>query len=232
MGDLKHALRDGGMPDAATALLGNAHIWVGIAVLALTVIRLLVRAKFGVPAPLPTSRAQELAARGVHGLLYLLMLLAPITGLLAWYGGIHTAEEIHELSKPFFIVLIAATYTPFLQAGWNDPFLFGLLIAIWAAAFVGIALKVFWPGRYDRLAILFYLGMGWSGVMAAGPLTPYLSTTTLSLIVIGGIIYSAGVIFHIWEKLRFQNAIWHTFVVTAALVHYCAVFTCVVIPVA
>ncbi len=107
MGDLKHVLRDGGVPDAATTFLANAHIWVGIAVLALTVIRLLVRAKFGVPAPLPTSRVQELAARGVHGLLYLLMLLAPITGLLAWYGGIHTAEEIHELSKPFFIVLIA-----------------------------------------------------------------------------------------------------------------------------
>jgi hemolysin III len=69
-------------------------------------------------------------------------------------------------------------------------------------------------------------------VMAAGPLSPYLSATTLALILIGGIIYSAGVIFHVWEKLRFQNAIWHTFVVTAALVHYCAVFSCVAAPAA
>jgi hemolysin III len=46
------------------------------------------------------------------------------------------------------------------------------------------------------------------------------------LIVIGGVIYSLGVIFHVWEKLRFQNAIWHGFVVTAAAVHYSAVFTC------
>ncbi|TYC64737.1 cytochrome b [Stappia sp. BW2] len=107
MGDLKHALRDGGVPDAMTAFLGNAHIWVGISVLALTVVRLLVRFAFGVPAPLPTSRMQELAAKSVHGLLYLGLLLAPITGLLAWFGGIHTAGEIHELFKPFFIVLIS-----------------------------------------------------------------------------------------------------------------------------
>ncbi|MNL88133.1 hemolysin-III related [compost metagenome] len=53
-----------------------------------------------------------------------------------------------------------------------------------------------------------------------------LSSTTLLLILIGGIIYSAGVIFHVWEKLRFQNAIWHAFVVTGAAVHYSAVINC------
>jgi len=107
MRDLGRALRNGGAPDTGTALMGNAHIWVGVAVLALTVVRLLVRARFGVPAPLPASRPQEFAARAVHGLLYLLMIVAPLTGLAAWYGGIHLAGEIHELGKPLFIVLIA-----------------------------------------------------------------------------------------------------------------------------
>ncbi|GAB4517343.1 MAG: cytochrome b/b6 domain-containing protein [Roseibium sp.] len=105
--DLERALRNGGSPDTATAFMGNAHIWVGVAVLALTVLRLLVRARFGVPAPLPSSRLQEFAARAVHGLLYLLMIVAPLTGLAAWYGGIHLAGEIHELAKPLFIILIA-----------------------------------------------------------------------------------------------------------------------------
>lgn len=172
----------------------------------------------------------QLAAVWIYGLGLVLALAISMTYNI-W--PVSRAKWIlRRFDHSAIFVLIAATYTPFLQAGWDDPFLFGLLIAIWVAAFIGIALKVFWPGRYDRLAILFYLAMGWSGVMAAGPLTPYLSTTTMFLIVIGGIIYSAGVIFHIWEKLRFQNAIWHTFVVTAALVHYAAVFTCVVIPVA
>ena len=55
-----------------------------------------------------------------------------------------------------------------------------------------------------------------------------LSLATLVLILIGGIIYTAGVLFHLWERLRFQNAIWHAFVITAAGVHYAAVLTCVV----
>lgn len=54
-----------------------------------------------------------------------------------------------------------------------------------------------------------------------------MSATTLTLIVIGGVIYSVGVIFHVWERLRFQNAIWHGFVVTGAAVHYSAVLTCI-----
>jgi hemolysin III len=69
--------------------------------------------------------------------------------------------------------------------------------------------------------------MGWSGVFAAGPLLSQLTETTMILILAGGVIYSLGVIFHVWEKLRFQNAIWHGFVVTAAAVHYSAVLTCI-----
>jgi hemolysin III len=101
-----------------------------------------------------------------------------------------------------------------------------MLAFIWLAAIGGIALKCLFPGRYDRLAILLYLGMGWSGVLIAAPLSQYLSTVTIWLIVAGGMIYSLGVIFHVWEKLRFQNAIWHGFVVAAAAVHYSAVITC------
>jgi hemolysin III len=48
---------------------------------------------------------------------------------------------------------------------------------------------------------------------------------TLSLIAIGGVLYSAGVVFHVWRSLRFQNAIWHGFVLAAALFHYAAVVT-------
>lgn len=105
--ELGRALKDGGTPDAATIFMGNAHIWVGIAILVLTIVRLLVRARYGVPAPLPSSRSQELAARAVHGLLYVAMVLVPVTGLVAWYGGVHTAGEIHELAKPLFIILTA-----------------------------------------------------------------------------------------------------------------------------
>ena len=101
-----------------------------------------------------------------------------------------------------------------------------MLLAIWATAIFGITLKCLFPGRFDKLTILLYLAMGWSGVMVAGPISQYLPAVTVWLIVIGGFIYSLGVIFHVWERLRFQNAIWHGFVVAAAAVHYGAVMTC------
>ena len=132
------------------------------------------------------------------------------------------------LDHASIFILIAATYTPFLQRGIEDPFLAGMLVFIWTMAAGGIALKFLFPGRYDRLAILIYLAMGWVGVFAAGPLLAHLSVTTLTLIVVGGVLYSVGVIFHVWEALRFQNAIWHGFVVAAAAVHYSAVVSSVV----
>ncbi|MET0748151.1 MAG: hemolysin III family protein [Rhizobium sp.] len=123
-------------------------------------------------------------------------------------------------------VLIAATYTPFLQRGADEPLLFAMLVAIWLLAAVGIVLKCGFPGRYDRLAILLYLAMGWSGVLVAEPVAARIPFASMLLIVIGGMLYSLGVIFHVWERLRFQNAIWHGFVLAAAAVHYSAVLTC------
>jgi len=136
--------------------------------------------------------------------------------------------HLRRFDHAAIFVLIAATYTPFLQRGIDEPLLAVMLVGIWVMAAAGVALKFLFPGRYDRLAILIYLAMGWSGIAAAGPLTTHLSAATLVLIVAGGVLYSVGVIFHVWERLRFQNAIWHGFVVAAAAVHYSAVLTSVV----
>lgn len=135
---------------------------------------------------------------------------------------------LRRLDHSSIFILIAATYTPFLERGADSPLLFGMLIAIWAIAGLGIFLKCALPGRFDKVAILLYLGMGWSGIFVAGPVAERIPFVSMLLILIGGIIYSLGVIFHVWEKLRFQNAIWHGFVVAAAGVHYAAVLTCVV----
>ncbi|NTJ41647.1 hemolysin III family protein [Agrobacterium larrymoorei] len=137
---------------------------------------------------------------------------------------------LRRLDHSAIFILIAATYTPFLQRGIEDPLIALTLAGIWLAAIAGIFIKCFYPGRYDRLAILLYLGMGWSGVMVAEPLSNHLAPVTLWLIIIGGVIYSMGVIFHVWERLRFQNAIWHGFVVVAAAVHYSAVMTSFSLP--
>lgn len=135
---------------------------------------------------------------------------------------------LRRVDHSAIFILIAATYTPFLVAALPDRLIAANLVGIWAVAALGVTIKCVWPGRFDRLAILLYLAMGWSGVMLVSRLSDALSLATLVLILVGGVIYSLGVIFHVWEKLRFQNAIWHGFVVAAAGVHYAAVLTCVV----
>jgi hemolysin III len=66
--------------------------------------------------------------------------------------------------------------------------------------------------------------MGWSGITIYDDVVPSLSATALWFVVVGGALYSFGVIFHTWRRLRFQNAIWHSFVLLGAACHYTAVF--------
>lgn len=126
-------------------------------------------------------------------------------------------------------LLIAGTYTPFL-AQLGDPATARLMIGlIWSAAAAGIAVKLALPGRFDRLAIVFYLALGWSGLAFGHELLDTLPASTLWLIVAGGVVYSSGVVFFVWHGLRFQSAVWHGFVVVAAGFHLAAVMDLLVI---
>jgi hemolysin III len=87
-------------------------------------------------------------------------------------------------------------------------------------------LKLALPGRFDGLAIVLYLLLGWSGVVAYETVASVVPSLSLWLLVIGGILYSIGTLFHVWRRLPFHNAIWHGFVLLAASCHYLAVLTC------
>jgi hemolysin III len=126
-------------------------------------------------------------------------------------------------------VLIAATYTPFIAHLPLSVTSVVLMTGVWGVAAIGIVLKLFFPGRFDRLAIVLYLAMGWSGVMVYDVIAEALPRLTLCLIAVGGVLYSAGVVFHVWERLRFQNAIWHGFVLLAASCHYAAVLDLIIV---
>lgn len=126
-------------------------------------------------------------------------------------------------------LLIAATYTPFLAQLDGSPLTVSMIALVWTAAVIGIAIKVLLPGRFDRLAVVFYLAIGWSGIVLVGPLVQTLPTASIALIVAGGIVYSLGVIFFAWKGLRFHNAVWHGFVVTGAGLHLAAMVDCLVI---
>ena len=120
-------------------------------------------------------------------------------------------------------ILIAATYTPFIMQVKDNVFAVALLIGVWCVAIVGIIIKLVLPGRFDRLSVVLYLVMGWSGFMIYDVVVPSLPVMALWFVVVGGMLYSFGVIFHAWRRLRFQNAIWHSFVLLGAACHYTAV---------
>lgn len=171
------------------------------------------------------SDYRDIAAAWIYGLGLVVSLGVSFTYNMLPHSRIKWV--FRRLDHSAIFILIASTYTPFLIQGAEQWGILALLIGIWLTACLGIWLKFRYPGRYDRLAILLYLAMGWSGAFAMGPISQIIPEVTLLLIIIGGCIYSAGVIFHVWERLRFQNAIWHGFVVTAAAVHYSAVFTAI-----
>jgi hemolysin III len=120
-------------------------------------------------------------------------------------------------------ILIAATYTPFIAELKDSYFAVALLIGVWCVAIIGVVLKLALPGRFDRLSVGLYLATGWSGMMFYNAVVKALPAMAIWFVVAGGVSYSFGVIFHAWQRLRFQNAIWHCFVLLGAACHYTAV---------
>ena len=155
-----------------------------------------------------------------------------VAGLLAMLG-LSATYNLWPVSRAKWVlrrfdhsaiyVLIAATYTPFIVEVKGSMLAIVLLVGVWCAAIGGIVLKLRFPGRFDRLAVGLYLAMGWSGIMLYDSVVKALPTMAIGFVLAGGLLYSFGVVFHAWQRLRFQNAIWHGFVLGGAACHYTAV---------
>jgi hemolysin III len=157
-------------------------------------------------------------------LIYAFGLLAML-GCSAAYNVFRTSTRrdwLRRFDHAAIFAMIAGTYTPFttrLEGSWS----FGLTAVIWAVAALGIALKLWQPRRIETISIVLYLALGWIGLAAVGPFRTALDPRTLTLLAFGGGLYTAGVVFHLWRRLPYQNALWHGFVLVAASVHYAAV---------
>ena len=159
-------------------------------------------------------------------------------GLLAMLGcsaayQILRSSRRRELLRCFdhsaIFLMIAGTYTPFTLLRIRPFWDVALTATVWTIAAAGIALRLLRPHIFDRVSVAFYLALGWAGLAAIAPLVPMVHVSTLILLGAGGLLYSAGVVFHVWERLPFQNAIWHGFVLVAAAVRYAAVLEEIVV---
>ncbi len=122
-------------------------------------------------------------------------------------------------------LLIAGSYTPFTLITLKDTsWGWSLFTIIWALAIFGIIYKTTPLNRYKKISLILYLGMGWLVILAAQPMITSLDPNGLWLLVLGGLMYTIGVLFYVWEKLPFNHAIWHLFVLGGSAFHFFTVF--------
>lgn len=120
-------------------------------------------------------------------------------------------------------LMIAATYTPFTAYLLSGTWAWALTAGLWTLAELGIAGKIFLPPISQKVWVPIYLGLAWIGGTAAIPLSGVTGGIVLWLLALGGVFYSAGVLFYVNKRLQFARAIWHGHLVAAATTHWTAV---------
>ncbi len=152
----------------------------------------------------------------------LVALYAASTTYHAWPPS-RAKQILRVVDHVAIYLLIAGTYTPFtlgvLRGTWGWT-LFGV---VWSLAALGIVFKTVLGFRYPRASTLFYVAMGWLAVVAIRPMADQVPAMGLAWIAAGGLLYTAGVAFYAWERLRYGHAVWHLFVLGGSTCHFFAV---------
>jgi hemolysin III len=163
----------------------------------------------------------ELSATIIYGI----GLVAMLSFSLAY--NMATQEQLRAILRRFdhsgIYLMIAGTYTPLLTQLHDAVTAWVLGVVVWTGAVVGIVLKFARPRRFENGSVVIYLVLSWAAVIAIKPITASLPATASTLLLVGGALYSIGVIFYLWERLLFQRAVWHGFVVSAASCHFAAI---------
>lgn len=120
-------------------------------------------------------------------------------------------------------LLIAGTYTPFLLTALRGAFGWTLFGIIWTVAIAGIVIRSIYLTRFRKLMVGLYVAMGWMFVVAIGPMMKNLPGISLIFLLIGGAMYSIGVIFYVWRNLKYGHGIWHLFVLAGSIMHFFSV---------
>lgn len=132
-------------------------------------------------------------------------------------------EILRRLDHVAIFLLIAGTYTPFSLVTVRGGVGWFLFATVWSLAVVGVLLKAFFMGRFEWLSLGLYLTMGWLAVLTIKPAVAAIPAWGLIGMLAGGLFYTFGVIFYVWERLPFNHSIWHLFVVAGSTCHFFAI---------
>lgn len=165
------------------------------------------------------GNARAVVGASLYGGALIAMLVCSALYNMTW--EVRRKAFYRHLDHTAILCKIAATYTPFMLlsaggGGW-------LLPGLWGAAVTGAGMRFMAPDRFKLAAVALALGMGWAGVFAGDVFFAELSTAVITLIVVGGTLYTVGVGFFLFDRLPFHYTIWHVFVLAASMVFYAAV---------
>jgi hemolysin III len=132
---------------------------------------------------------------------------------------------LRKVDHACIYLLIAGTYTPFVLISMRSTVGLTLLAVVWGMAVFGIVYKIFFIDKFVVLTTLAYVVMGWMSVIAWREMVANIPSVGLVFLMVGGGLYTVGVIFYAMTKIRYTHAIWHLFILGASACHFVAVLT-------
>jgi len=121
-------------------------------------------------------------------------------------------------------ILIAGTYTPFALITLKNHSGLFIFVLIWSIALIGTILKIFFIGKFNVLSTVLYVGMGWIVIFYIRPLMSVFPSWGLFWLFAGGFFYTVGAIIYALEKIKFNHAIFHFFVLAGSFCHFIAIY--------
>ena len=176
---------------------------------------------------LVTSAAQHADARTIAAVAVyggMLVILYVSSTLYHSLGGV-AKRVFHVFDHCTIYLLIAGTYTPFMLVTLRGPWGWTLFALVWTLAVAGVLKDALLHGRFRWISITLYMLMGWLVVVAIGPLRSALPAAGIAWLLIGGIVYTGGMIFFALSKrVPYTHGVWHLFVLGGSVCHYVAVY--------
>jgi hemolysin III len=163
----------------------------------------------------------RMATFSIYGISLVLLYLASTCYHVCPAGRAKDVFRLLDHAAIYF--LIAGTYTPFMLVSIGGGWGWSIVSVLWMLAAIGTVIKTRVSARSTRLSTILYIAMGWIGLVAVAPILQTFSTACILWILAGGVAYTAGVIFFVWDRLPFNHAVWHLFVMKGSACHFLAV---------
>lgn len=176
---------------------------------------------------LSASSVKAVVSVSIYGACLMLMYLSSTLYHSFPQGIVKKLFRLLDHSSIF--LCIAGSFTPVILMLYHGSMMFFLISAIWGLALLGIGLKI---GsfclcdldRIEKISLILYLLMGWLAVLLAPKIIHQLGYGCFWFILGGGLAYSIGMIFYLWEKMFLHHLFWHLWIMIASALHFVAFF--------